>query len=100
MSKILIMTDSACDISEAEEKELSIDILPFPIMLGGKSYISRVDFDNEQFYKLMSEHDEIPKKEHLFLSDIPSYIPALPVNGQFSAFHFPLTIQIPEDNPS
>ena len=47
MSKILIMTDSACDISEAEEKELSIDILPFPIMLGGKSYISRVDFDND-----------------------------------------------------
>ena len=43
MSKILIMTDSASDISEAEEKELSIDILPFPIMLGGESYISRVD---------------------------------------------------------
>ena len=65
MSKILIMTDSACDISEAEEKELSIDILPFPIMLGGKSYISRVDFDNEQFYKLMSEHDEIPKTSQI-----------------------------------
>ena len=65
MSKILIMTDSASDISEAEEKELSIDILPFPIMLDGESYISRVDFDNEQFYKMMSEHDEIPKTSQI-----------------------------------
>lgn len=61
MSKIKIMTDSASDISYADEKKYGISIIPFPITLGEKSYISRVDFDNEQFYNLMAQYDEIPK---------------------------------------
>ena len=36
-------------------------VIPFPITLGDKSYTSRVDFDNEQFFTLMAQHDEIPK---------------------------------------
>ena len=62
MSKIKIMTDSASDISAADEKKYDIAILPFKVTLGDKEYISRVDFNNEQFFKLMAEHkDEIPK---------------------------------------
>jgi DegV family protein with EDD domain len=60
MSKIQIMTDSASDISVADEKEHSIAIIPFPIVLGGKSYTSRVDFDNDQFYAMMAANDGIP----------------------------------------
>lgn len=60
MSKIRIMTDSASDISFEDEKELSISIIPFPVALGDKSYISRVDFDNDQFYELMAQYDGIP----------------------------------------
>lgn len=65
MSKICIMTDSASDISVEDEKRYGISILPFQIMLGGKSYTSRVDFDNEQFYALMTQHDEIPKTSQI-----------------------------------
>lgn len=61
MSKIQIMTDSASDISYADEQRYSISVIPFPIMLGNKSYTSRVDFDNEQFFSLMAQYDEIPK---------------------------------------
>ena len=61
MGKIKIMTDSASDISSADEQKYSIEVIPFPITLGGKTYISRVDFDNEQFFDLMSQYDEIPK---------------------------------------
>ena len=61
MSKIKIMTDSASDISYADEQRYSISVIPFPIMLGDKSYTSRVDFDNEQFFDLMAQYDEIPK---------------------------------------
>lgn len=61
MRKIQIMTDSASDISYADEKKYSISVIPFPITLGDKSYTSRVDFDNEQFFTLMAQHDEIPK---------------------------------------
>lgn len=61
MSKIRIMTDSASDISYADERKYSISVIPFPITLGDKTYTSRVDFDNEQFYNMMAQFDEIPK---------------------------------------
>ena len=60
MRKIQIMTDSASDISVADEKQHNISVIPFPVTLGGKSYISRVDFDNEGFYALLAEHDDLP----------------------------------------
>lgn len=60
MRKIQIMTDSASDISAADEKQHSISVIPFPVTLGGKSYTSRVDFDNEGFYALLAEHDDVP----------------------------------------
>ena len=60
MRKIQIMTDSASDISVADELKYAIHIIPFPIMLGNESYISRVDFDNSQFYALMQESNALP----------------------------------------
>lgn len=61
MGRIQIMTDSASDISYADEQKYSISVLPFPVMLGNRTYMSRVDFNNEQFYDRMSQHNEIPK---------------------------------------
>ena len=61
MSKIQIMTDSASDISYADEQKYNISVIPFPITLGDKTYTSRVDFDTEQFFSLMAQYDEIPK---------------------------------------
>ena len=61
MGKIQIMTDSASDISYADEKKYNISVIPFPITLGDKTYTSRVDFDNQQFFNLMAQYDEIPK---------------------------------------
>ncbi len=65
MEKIRIITDSASDISVSDEKEYDIRVLPFHVALGEQSYVSRVDFDNEGFYKLMAEHDEIPKTSQI-----------------------------------
>ncbi len=61
MRKIQIMTDSASDISSADEQKHSIAVIPFPITLGDRTYTSRVDFNNQQFYDLMAQFDEIPK---------------------------------------
>lgn len=61
MSNIRIITDSASDLSVAEEIAYGIRMIPFPVILGGKSYLSRVDFDNEGFYDLMARYpDELP----------------------------------------
>lgn len=55
------MTDSASDISAENEKKYNISVIPFPVIIGGKSYLSRVEIDNAKFFELMSQHDEIPK---------------------------------------
>ena len=61
MKKIQIMTDSASDISVIDEKKYEIPIIPFPITIGEKSYLSRVEINNDKFFELMSTNDEIPK---------------------------------------
>ncbi len=65
MSQIRIMTDSASDISMADEKKYEISVLPFQVTLGGKSYLSRVDLDNEQFYRLMDQIPELPSTSQI-----------------------------------
>jgi DegV family protein with EDD domain len=60
MPKIKFLTDSASDISPELEKKLDIRIVPFKVAMGDKSYVSRVDFDNEEFYELIENYDGIP----------------------------------------
>ena len=60
MAKIKIMTDSASDISVENEKKYDILVIPFKMGMDDKSYTSRVDFDNEKFYKMMDEYSGIP----------------------------------------
>ncbi|MBR1723508.1 MAG: DegV family EDD domain-containing protein, partial [Ruminococcus sp.] len=60
MAKIKIMTDSASDLSTEVEKELDILVVPFKVALGDKSYVSRVDFDNEMFYQMMEDFGGMP----------------------------------------
>lgn len=65
MGKIQIVTDSVSDISVESEKKYNIHVIPFPVVLGDRSYLSRVDFDNEGFYRMMEENDEIPKTSQI-----------------------------------
>ena len=37
----------------------------FLLLWATKTYTSRVDFDNEQFYELMAQYDEIPKTSQI-----------------------------------
>lgn len=60
MAKIRILTDSACDITDEQEKSLNIRIIPFKISVGDESYVSRVDISNEQFYEIMDSYEGIP----------------------------------------
>lgn len=60
MAKIKLMTDSASDITKENEEALGIQVVPFKVAMGDKSYVSRVDFDNEKFYQMMDEYDGLP----------------------------------------
>lgn len=65
MEKIQIMTDSASDVSYENERKYSIEVLPFSVSIGDKNYVSRVDFNEEQFYEMMAKCDEIPKTSQI-----------------------------------
>ena len=60
MSKIVLMTDSASDIPVELERELGIKIICFQHAFGDTAYTSRVDFDNQKYYELLSNYDGIP----------------------------------------
>ena len=60
MSKRIIVTDSASDISMNTEKELDIKVLPFQIEIDGVTYTSRVDFSNEEFYGMLEKAGKLP----------------------------------------
>lgn len=60
-AKIRLITDSGCDILPDDEKKYGIDILPFEIVLGDKSYWERIDVSNQEFYKLINESEHLPK---------------------------------------
>lgn len=60
MAKIKLMTDSASDITAENEKKYDIKVMNFKLAMGDKSYVSRVDFDNGQFYRMLDEFDGIP----------------------------------------
>lgn len=60
MGKILIVTDSASDISAAHEQDLEIRVLPYRITLDDRTYVSRVEMGNQAFYKLLAESSSVP----------------------------------------
>ena len=60
MSKIKFITDSASDISVQDEQALGIQVLAFPVSFGDKTYLSRVDIGDEQFYEMLEASEELP----------------------------------------
>lgn len=65
MSKIAILTDSACDIPRELEEKYGIDILPFTITLDGVSYTERKDFSFDEYYTMLREAKGTPSTAHI-----------------------------------
>lgn len=65
MSKIKLMTDSACDLTAQQEKDCNIKMMNFKVAVGDDSYTSRIDFDNAGFYKIMEGYDGLPSTSQI-----------------------------------
>ena len=63
--KILLLTDSASDISDAVLQESGIIMLPIPITIDGKGFFERVDFTTEEFYERLAAAKELPSTSHI-----------------------------------
>ncbi|MBS4194426.1 DegV family protein [Lederbergia citri] len=61
MSKIKIVTDSTCDLSQEEAQKLNIHVIPLSITIQGETYLDRVDITPTTFMNKMKAADELPK---------------------------------------
>ncbi|GLC89158.1 DegV family protein [Lysinibacillus piscis] len=61
MGRIHIVTDSTCDLTQAEVAQHGIHIVPLTIQIDGKTYIDRVDLEPEPFLDLMHNAANLPK---------------------------------------
>ncbi|WP_028509543.1 DegV family protein [Ruminococcus sp. NK3A76] len=81
MAKVIIMTDSASDITREDEQIYGIRVLNFKLAVGEKSYTARVDFDNEGLYKILDEYDGIPSTSQITKFDFYDEYKALYEEG-------------------
>lgn len=65
MSKIMILTDSCCDLTKETIEELGITVLPFEITFCGETFHEIFDKSTKEFYEMMLKSDEIPKHAQL-----------------------------------
>ncbi len=65
MSKVLLMTDSASDITREDEENYGIKVVNFKLAVGDKSYTARVDFDNNGLYEILDSYDGIPSTSQI-----------------------------------
>lgn len=65
MQKIMIMTDSACDLDANAIEELGIKVIPFTITFGDKSFKETFDKTTLEVYDMMENFNEIPKTSQI-----------------------------------
>lgn len=65
MSKIIILTDSCCDLPKETIDELGIKVLPFNLTLGNESFREIYDKSTQEVYALMEKNPEIPKHSQI-----------------------------------
>ncbi len=60
MDKIKIITDSACDLSKDDIRELDIEVVPLLVNINYKSYRDNVDITPEELNKIILESENFP----------------------------------------
>jgi len=55
-----IVTDSGFDLSPEQKKDFDLHTLPLKITLSGKTYLSGVDIQPEEFYALLEKTEDMP----------------------------------------
>lgn len=62
MRKIKIISDSSCDLSYEEQKELDVEVVSFQVSCDGKTYIRDLDRTKDEFYNTLIENPKLRPK--------------------------------------
>ncbi len=58
---VAVVTDSAADIPDEESERLGIHVVPVRVHFGNRSYLDKVGFTQDEFYRLLETSPEHPK---------------------------------------
>ncbi|WP_339216674.1 DegV family protein [Solibacillus sp. FSL W8-0372] len=61
MSQIHIVTDSTCDLTDAEIQQHGIHVVPLTVQIDDKTYTDRVNLQPDTFIELLKTAKELPK---------------------------------------
>ena len=60
MLKYKVYADAAADVPKNLQERYQIHVLPIPVSIGEKTYLSGVDLDNEEFYRMLESSECMP----------------------------------------
>ena len=81
MSKIIISTDSCCDLGNEIITKRNIKVLPLIVSMGEASYIDGVTAVPEDIYKYVAETGDLPKTAARSVADFEDYFKELTADG-------------------
>jgi len=61
MAGVRIVTDSSCDLPDAQVSELGIEIVPLTVRFGSTELVDRTELTVDDFYARMAASDELPQ---------------------------------------
>ena len=73
MSKILIASDSTCDLTPELLEQHDIKILPLGVTLGEKTYKDGVDVDPDMIYAYYEENKSLPKTSAVNIAEFTEF---------------------------
>lgn len=69
MNKVIIITDSTCDLMPDYIKEHNVVVLPLYVNFGDTSYRDGVDITTPKLYEMVEEKQELPKTAAISVGD-------------------------------
>ena len=85
-NKIIIASDSTCDLSPELISRYGVHILPLGVALGDKQYTDGVDIDPDFIYKNYEETGVLPKTSAVNLIDFEDFLAAHTADGSSVIF--------------
>ena len=87
MNKVIISSDSTCDLTPETIKKYGIKICPISIILGGKEYHDTVDVNAEQVLDFVKSTGTLPKTSAIGQAVYEEYFTSLKAEGD-KILHF------------
>lgn len=88
--KIVVLSDSACDLPLDLARKNHVDILNFTITVDGKSYNEREDFTFDEYYDLLRTCEGIPVTAHITMPRFLEFFEQCAAEGTEQVLYVPI----------